>query len=133
MESLVQRVSTGRAGPRSQCFDYGKFPAPPLESPRPCAKQRHENALAHSPRIPTGCGIRHVFNGDLVLPDLVGTDPSSEKFSGRAKVLKELVEHHADEEEKEMFPRARKLLSRDELARLGEQLEARKEALLANA
>lgn len=75
----------------------------------------------------------HRAAGDLVLPDLVGTDPSSEKFSGRAKVLKELVEHHADEEEKEMFPRARKLLSRDELARLGEQLEARKEALLANA
>ena len=75
----------------------------------------------------------HRAAGDLVLPDLVRTDPSSEKFSGRAKVLKELVEHHADEEEKEMFPRAKKLLSKDELVQLGEQLEARKEALLANA
>jgi len=75
----------------------------------------------------------HRAAGDLVLPDLVRTDPSSEQFSGRAKVLKELVEHHADEEEKEMFPRAKKLLSKDELAQLGEQLEARKEALLANA
>ena len=58
---------------------------------------------------------------------------ASEKFSGRAKVLKELVEHHADEEEQEMFPRAKKLLSKDELAALGERLEARKKALLAGA
>ena len=75
----------------------------------------------------------HRAAGDLVLPDLLDTDPASEKFSGRAKVLKELVEHHADEEEKEMFPRAKKLLSKDELAELGEQMEARKEELLATA
>jgi hemerythrin-like domain-containing protein len=72
----------------------------------------------------------HRAAGDLVLPDLLKTDPASEKFSGRAKVLKELVEHHADEEEKEMFPRAKKLLSKDELAELGERLEQRKAELL---
>ena len=75
----------------------------------------------------------HRAAGDLVLPDLLGTDVGSENFSGRAKVLKELVEHHADEEEKEMFPRARKLLSKAELASLGEQLEARKTQLLRGA
>ena len=75
----------------------------------------------------------HRAAGDLVLPDLLKTDPASERFSGRAKVLKELVEHHADEEEKEMFPRAKKLLSKDELAELGARLEARKEELLAAA
>ncbi|HEU4663788.1 MAG TPA: hemerythrin domain-containing protein [Dokdonella sp.] len=73
----------------------------------------------------------HRAAGELVLPDLLNTDVASEQFSGRAKVLKELVEHHADEEEKEMFPRARKLLSRQELAELGEQLEARKTQLMA--
>ena len=75
----------------------------------------------------------HRAAGELVLPDLVGTDPSSEKFSGRAKVLKELVEHHADEEEREMFPRAKKLLSKAELAELGAQLEQRKDELLASS
>jgi hemerythrin superfamily protein len=75
----------------------------------------------------------HHAAGDLVLPDLLGTDPSSEKFSGRAKVLKELVEHHAEEEEKEMFPRAKKLLDRTELAELGTRMETRKRELLANA
>ncbi|HET7925820.1 MAG TPA: hemerythrin domain-containing protein [Rhodanobacteraceae bacterium] len=75
----------------------------------------------------------HRAAGDLVLPDLLKTNPASEQFSGRAKVLKELVEHHADEEEKDMFPRAKKLLSKDELAELGARLEARKEELLASA
>ena len=75
----------------------------------------------------------HRAAGDLVLPDLLKTNPSTEQFSGRSKVLKELVEHHADEEEKEMFPRAKKLFSKDELAELGSRLEARKDELLAAA
>ncbi len=68
----------------------------------------------------------HRAAGDLVLPDLEGTDVASEKFSGRAKVLKELIEHHAKEEEKEMFPRAKTLLSKQELADLGDAMQARK-------
>jgi hemerythrin superfamily protein len=67
----------------------------------------------------------------LVLPDLEKTDPASECFGGRAKVLKELIEHHAGEEEKEMFPRARKLLDAAELKALGEQMMARKRELLS--
>jgi hemerythrin-like domain-containing protein len=72
----------------------------------------------------------HRAAGDLVLPDLLRTDVGSEKFSGRAKVLKELVEHHASEEEKEMFPRAKKLLSINELIQLGDQMQRRKNQLL---
>ena len=73
----------------------------------------------------------HRAAGDLVLPDLLATDVTSDQFSGRAKVLKELVEHHAGEEEKEMFPRARELLSKEELTDLGERMAQRKEELLA--
>ena len=73
----------------------------------------------------------HRAAGDLVLPDLLATDPSSECFGGRAKVLKELIEHHAKEEEREMFPRARELLSADELQALGERMARRKQELLA--
>jgi hemerythrin superfamily protein len=73
----------------------------------------------------------HRAAGDLVLPDLLGTAVDSERFSGRAKVLKELVTHHADEEEKEMFPRAKTLLSKDELLALGEKMATRKAELIA--
>ena len=73
----------------------------------------------------------HRAAGDLVLPDLMKTDLDGEKFSGRAKVLKELVTHHADEEEKDMFKRAKELLDKDELEALGEKMAARKAQLMA--
>jgi hemerythrin superfamily protein len=72
----------------------------------------------------------HRAAGDLVLPDLLRTDVSSDQFSGRAKVLKELVEHHADEEEKEMFPRARALMDEAQLRELGERMATRKAELI---
>lgn len=71
----------------------------------------------------------HRAAGDLVLPDLLQTEVGSDQFSGRAKVLKELVDHHAKEEEKEMFPRARKLMSKAQLQDLGERMAARKAEL----
>ena len=67
---------------------------------------------------------------DLVMPEIEGTDPSAEEFGAKAKVLKDLIEHHAEEEEKEMFPKARKLFERAELVELGERIEARKAELL---
>lgn len=64
----------------------------------------------------------------LVLPDLKQTDPGTPEFSGRIKVVKELLEHHIEEEEKEMFPQAKKLLGKDKLEELGAQMEAMKAA-----
>lgn len=72
----------------------------------------------------------HRAVSELVLPDILQTDPESDQFAGRAKVLKELVEHHVEEEESEMFKKARKLFSKDELVELGERLEERKRELL---
>jgi hemerythrin superfamily protein len=74
----------------------------------------------------------HRAAGDLVLPDLLATDPASECFGGRAKVFKELIEHHAGEEEKEFFPRARVLLDKQQLAELGARMAQRKAELLAD-
>lgn len=65
----------------------------------------------------------------LVLPEVEQGGMAIEEFAAKCKVLKELVEHHADEEEKEMFREARKVFSRPELQELGEQLAARKKEL----
>lgn len=67
---------------------------------------------------------------DLVLPDLEKTDVGTVQFRGRAKVLKELVTHHADEEEDEMFKHAKKLLSKAERRELGGRMEERKSKLM---
>ncbi len=68
---------------------------------------------------------------DLVLPEIKETDPASDKFAAKAKVLKDLVEHHAAEEEAEMFPRARKLMTHEDLVRLGDDLARAKQSARA--
>jgi hemerythrin superfamily protein len=73
----------------------------------------------------------HRAASELVLPDLLETEVASEQFGGRAKVLKEMVEHHAEEEEKEMFKRARALMEREQLEELGERMAARKQELMS--
>jgi hemerythrin superfamily protein len=60
----------------------------------------------------------------LVLAELPKVDPEDERFEAKMTVLSELVHHHVEEEEKEMFKLARKL-GKDELADLGEQMGAR--------
>jgi len=67
---------------------------------------------------------------DLVLPEIQKTDVSSEEFAAKAKVLKELVEHHIEEEEGQMFPKARKALERSALTQLAEEMQQRRTELL---
>ncbi len=65
---------------------------------------------------------------DLVLPDISRSDPAGPPFAAKAKVLKDLVEHHAEEEEKQMFPRARRLMDRERLVELRERLVKARES-----
>jgi hemerythrin-like domain-containing protein len=66
---------------------------------------------------------------DLVLPEIKSTSKSSDEFPAKAKVLKDLVEHHAEEEETEMFPGARKAIGAAGLRELGQRLQERKQEL----
>jgi hemerythrin superfamily protein len=59
---------------------------------------------------------------DLVVAELPRVDPEAERFEAKMTVLREMVEHHIEEEETEMFKLAQKL--RDELDELGERMEA---------
>ena len=68
---------------------------------------------------------------DMVLPALKAANPKSDEFGAKAKVLKDLIDHHIEEEENEMFAKARKLLSASELNEVGEAMAARKETLVA--
>ena len=70
---------------------------------------------------------------DLVLPEIKQTAADADEFAAKAKVLKDLVEHHAEEEESEMFPRAKTLLGREALMRLGQQLTEAKAAMAGRA
>ena len=63
---------------------------------------------------------------DMVMKELEETPVDDETWGAKAKVMKENVEHHMEEEEGEMFKQARSVFDRDELEDLGERMEARR-------
>ena len=66
---------------------------------------------------------------DMVLPALKSANPKSHEFEAKAKVLKDLIEHHVREEEQEMFAKARQVFSDEQLRELGDLMAARKESI----
>jgi hemerythrin superfamily protein len=68
---------------------------------------------------------------DIVLPALKAANPRSHEFEAKAKVLKDLVEHHIKEEEGQMFVQARSLFEDDQLRELGEMMEQRRASVEA--
>src|SRR3954449_6236096 len=57
-----------------------------------------------------------------LLSELEGMDPKDERFDAKVTVLIENVRHHVKEEEQDMFPLVRKMLSRADLQELGDAL-----------
>jgi hemerythrin superfamily protein len=65
-----------------------------------------------------------------VLADMLSLDTDDNHFDAKLSVLKEQLRHHAhDEEEKELFPKVRKIMSTDELEGLGGEMAAMFEKL----
>jgi hemerythrin-like domain-containing protein len=60
-----------------------------------------------------------------ILAELPKLDPAAENFEAKMTVLKELVEHHVEEEEKEMFPMAERKLGVERSRELAEAMAAR--------
>lgn len=60
----------------------------------------------------------------VLLRELESMDPRSERYVAKAKVLREIVDHHVEEEESELFTQVRDAFSRSELRDLGAELEA---------
>ena len=67
-----------------------------------------------------------------VIADMLELGADDETFEAKAKVLKDLVEHHVEEEEKQLFPKVQKLLDADELEAIGEEMASTMEELLDN-
>ena len=58
----------------------------------------------------------------LVLNTFATLDPEDERFEAKMTVLDELIQHHVDEEENEIFAAAEKL-GDEEIERLGDEME----------
>lgn len=61
------------------------------------------------------------------LDDLESMDKGAAEWTARLRELRDSVEHHVEEEENELFPRARKTLDEEEADGIAEDIEAFKE------
>jgi hemerythrin superfamily protein len=79
-------------------------------------------------------GIEEHRQADRLVAELAGLDPTDATFDETMRELVEAVEHHASEEETELFPRVRESFGDDRLTALGRELEqAKQEATAAQA
>lgn len=62
-----------------------------------------------------------------LLKELGRAKSANEEWEAQAKVLRENVEHHVEEEENELFPKAESALGEEEIVELGERMMAEKE------
>ena len=75
--------------------------------------------------VAEGVEEHHVV--DRLMAEIEGLEAGAEQWVAKMKVLMENVEHHAEEEEGEMFPKVRSNV--DGLDRLGDRLNTRKREL----
>lgn len=67
--------------------------------------------------------VEHASAKELIA-QILTMEASDDLFDAKVKVLSEQIEHHVEEEEGEMFPKAKK--AKLDLVALGEAIEARK-------
>jgi len=86
-------------------------------------KKREERLMVHEGKD------EHRIGGQ-VIEELEATDKGTEEWTARAKVLKDLVEHHVEEEEGEIHPEAQKEFTDVEAKELGETFLALKNEII---
>ena len=72
-------------------------------------------------------GIEEHRQVKMFLREIEALSDDSEKFEPKLKVLMEDVEHHVEEEEKEMFPLVKEQFTAEVLDQLGAEMEEEKE------
>ena len=74
-------------------------------------------------------GIEEHNVAKSLMAEIAAMEPNTEDWAAKVTVLIENVEHHAEEEEKEMFPKVRSNTSNEQRESLAERMEARKAEL----
>jgi hemerythrin superfamily protein len=73
--------------------------------------------------------VEHASAKDLIA-QIMEMDPDDDLYDAKVKVLSEMIEHHVEEEEKEMFPKTRQL--KLDMEALGEEMKARQQEIEAS-
>ncbi|MGH3665959.1 MAG: hemerythrin domain-containing protein [Egibacteraceae bacterium] len=75
--------------------------------------------------VKEGVEEHHVI--DVLMAEVADLSPSDEAWQAKMTVLIENVEHHAEEEEEELFPKLRHAFGAERLEQMGGQLESAKQ------
>lgn len=70
---------------------------------------------------------------DQILEEMSGLNPGNDDFMNKLTELRDAVEHHVEEEESEMFPKAEKILGESRLQEMGRQMQQMKQGKSATA
>lgn len=91
------------------------------------------------PAVSEGLGMKDEIREDLeehhlvelALDELETMEPDDERVEPKMEVLSEVVQHHVDEEEDELFPEVRSRMDEDRLTEIGQRMHERAEELEA--
>jgi len=73
--------------------------------------------------------VEEHFSVKRLIADLMEMSADDPQFDAKLSVLEEQIDHHVEEEEKELFPKVRKMLAKEELEDLGMVMEDMAEEL----
>jgi iron-sulfur cluster repair protein YtfE (RIC family) len=121
VEALFEKLTGGRSEPapllEELAANLGAHMAIEQELFYPAVKQV-------DPELVNESFEEHAI-AELALKRLLATDPEDEAFAARVVALKELIEHHVEEEESELFPAVEKEAEAETLSELGKRMKAR--------
>ncbi|WP_437657863.1 hemerythrin domain-containing protein [Sorangium sp. So ce1182] len=127
VESLFKQLESGKSEPAPLLAELANelvaHMAIEQESFYPAVRQIKEDLILESYE-------EHAI-AELALKRLLATDPEDISFKARVTTLKELIQHHVEEEEEELFPKVEEAVDEKRLAELGKELKAEFEQRLA--
>lgn len=92
----------------------------------PAARGADEEELGEV--VAEGYEEHHV--ADVLIAEIRALQPDNEQFDAKMKVLSENIEHHIEEEEKEMLPPAERALRGEQMEVITGQMQAMKQRLM---
>lgn len=67
---------------------------------------------------------------DKILAQMASMSPDDEQWEQKLTELKQCIEHHVKDEEKELFPKAKQVLGKDEAQELGDAMADEKKEMM---
>lgn len=121
VEAIFKKLENGRSEPKALLEELSNSLAAHMAIEQdiyyPAVKEVKEDLIMES--------YEEHSLAELGLKRLLATDPEDESFDARVTACKELIEHHVEEEEEELFPAVDRSLDEEDLAAMAKQMKAR--------